>query len=449
MLLSGRDSGRAAGLAAGLLLAVLPLAACGTRLPARDFGGQQPGAAASASPAKPPVVVGIVTSVSSPLGVNAFSGPLYGAQAYFRALDASGGLDGRQVEVVTCDDAGDGGENQTCVHQLIDQDHVVALVAGSELDYAGAPYVSAQKVPDIGGEPITTAYDQYPYLYQIYGTSEPRDGRSVGWNGTEYQTLEVYQYFKQKLGLHTAAVVSYNQIDSARYAAELTQGLKAEGYQVLSETVDFALPDFAAVAAEMKAQGTQLLMDALDTPGNIALCQAMAADGVTVEAKVTNDQNWTQQTAQDYADVPGCRDVLWVTADSRNYDDVQYPAVAAFRAAMQRYYPGRASLMSQWELEGWAAAQWFTDAARSCGAQVDRACVNSYMERPQLYDADGLLIPTDFVSKPPPTGPQRECLDVARWEDSAEVQGVKGAWVTQVPDMDTNCFEVPALPYQP
>jgi hypothetical protein len=105
--------------------------------------------------------------------------------------------------------------------------------------------------------------------------------------------------------------------------------------------------------------------------------------------------------------------------------------------------------MSQWELEGWAAAQWFTDAARSCGSQVDRACVNSYMERPQLYDADGLLIPTDFVAKPPPTGLQRECLDVARWEDSAVVQGVKGAWVTQVPDMDTNCFEVPALPYQP
>jgi ABC-type branched-subunit amino acid transport system substrate-binding protein len=235
MSLSRRNRGRAVGLAAALL-AALPLAACGTRLPARDFGGQQSGAAAPVSPAKPPITVGIVTSVSSPLGVNAFSGPLYGAQAYFRALNASGGLNGRRINVVTCDDAGDGGENQTCVHQLIDQGHVVALVAGSELDYAGAPYVSAQKVPDIGGEPITTAYDQYPYLYQIYGTSEPRSGKSVGWDGTEYQTLEVYQYFKQKLGLHTAVVVSYNQIDSARYAAELTQGLKAEGYQVLSET---------------------------------------------------------------------------------------------------------------------------------------------------------------------------------------------------------------------
>ena len=432
-----------------LLLSSLSLAGCGSRLPDRDFGGQGGAGGTSAAPTAAPVTVGIVTSLSSPLGVDAFSGPLYGAQAYFRALNASGGLDGRQIKVVTCDDSGDGGDNQTCVHQLVDQDHVVALVAGSELDYAGAAYVSSQHVPDIGGEPISTAYDQYPYLYQIYGSSEPRDGRSLGWNGTEYQTTEVYRYFKQTLGLRRATVVAYDQADSARYAAELAQGLRAEGYQVQSETVDFALPNFAAVAAEMKSQGTQLLMDAMDTRGNIELCQAMAAAGVTVAAKVTNVQNWSQQAAQDYAAVPGCRDVLWATSDSRNYDDVQYPAVAAFRSAMQRYYPGRAGLMSQWELEGWAAAQWFTDAARSCGRQVDRACVNSFMERPQPYDADGLLIPTGFTAEPAPAGLQRACLDVARWEDSATVLGVRGAWVTQVPNMDSNCFEVPALPFHP
>jgi ABC-type branched-subunit amino acid transport system substrate-binding protein len=438
-----------------LLLAALPLAGCGSRLPDRDFGGQAGGAPAPASAGRSapasaaPVTVGIITSLSSPLGVDAFSGPLYGALAYFRALDASGGLNGAQVHVVTCDDSGDGGDNQTCAHRLVDQDHVVALVAGSELDYAGAAYVSAQHVPDIGGQPISTAYDQYPYLYQIYGSSEPRNGTALGWNGTEYQTTEVYRYFKQRLGLRRATVVSYDQADSARYAAELTQGLRAEGFQVQSETVDFALPNFAAVAAEMKAQRTQLLMDAMDTRGNIGLCQAMAADGVTVAAKVTNVQNWSQQVAQDYASVPGCRDVLWATADSRNYDDVQYPAVAAFRAAMQRYYPDRAGLMSQWELEGWAAAQWFTDAARSCSSQVDRACVDRFMQRPQPYDADGLLIPTDFTSKPAPTGLQHACLDVARWEDAATVQGVRGAWVTQVPNMDTTCFDVPALPFHP
>ncbi|MFC1430044.1 ABC transporter substrate-binding protein [Streptacidiphilus sp. N1-3] len=441
-MLPRRTAGKV--LAAVLLAAVLPLAACGSRLPERDFAGPPataPGATGGSAP--PPLTVGIVTSVSSVLGTEAFSGPLYGAQAFFRALDAAGGLGGRQVKVVTCDDSGSGSGNQACVHKLIDQDHVLALVATSALDYAGAPYVSAKGVPDIGGEPIGTAYDRYPHLYQIYGSSEPRDGRAVGWNGTQYATTEVYRYFAQKLGLHSAAVVGYNQADSARYAAQLVQGLKAEGYRVLTETVDFALPNFAAVAAQLKAHGTQLLLDAMDTRGNVALCQAMASAGVAVAAKVTNVQNWTARAGSDYQAVPGCLDALWATADSRSYEDVRYPTVAAFRAAMKRYFPSREGQLSQWEVEGWAAAQWFADAAGSCGAQVDRACLDRYLQRPEPYDAHGLLIPTGFTPKPAPTGPQRACLDVARWQGGAD-----GGWVTQVADMDTDCFQVPALPYR-
>ncbi|MEZ0066533.1 ABC-type branched-subunit amino acid transport system substrate-binding protein [Streptacidiphilus sp. MAP12-20] len=444
----------------GIVLALLVLLAgatgltgCGSRLPLKDFE-TGPTAAGPGGPAAPPIPVGIVTSVSSPIGGDAFTGPLYGAQAFFRALNdaggigAVGGVGGRQVKVFTCDDSGAGIGNQSCVHQLVDQDHVVALVSGSVLQYAGASYVSSKGVPDIGGITIGTAYDQYPHLYAVYGSNEPRDGKAVGWNGVMYQTTEVYRYFKTKLGLSRAVVVAYNQGDSARYAAELAQGLKAEGYDVLSETVDFALPDFAAVAAGMKADHAQLLLDAMDVRGNTALCQAMASSGVSVAAKVTNEQNWSEQVRQDYQQVPGCRAALWTTAGARNYEDVQYPAVAAFRAAIQKYYPDRQGQLSEWELLGWAGAQWFSDAAASCGANVTRACVDGFMTRPQPYDAHGVLIPADFVPHPtPPTGPQHACLNVARWEDSA--QGGKGGWVTQTPDMNANCFDVPALPFRP
>jgi ABC-type branched-subunit amino acid transport system substrate-binding protein len=422
-------------------------AGCGSRLPLKDFENQPTGAPGAAA-SQPPIPIGIVTSVSSPIGGDTFTGPLYGAQAFFKALNAAGGINGRQVKVFTCDDAGAGIGNQSCVHQLIDSDHVVALVAGSVLDYAGAAYVSSQAVPDIGGITIGTQYDQYPHLYQIYGSDEPRDGKSVGWNGVLYQTTEVYRYFRTTLGLNRAVVVAYNQSDSARYAAQLAQGLKAEGYDVLSETVDFALPNFGAVAAGMKSDHAQLLLDAMDTRGNTGLCQAMASAGVTVTAKVTNEQNWSEQVRSDYAQTPGCRNALWVTSDARNYEDTRYPAVAAFRAAMQKYYPDRQAQLSEWELLGWAGAQWFTDAASSCGSQVTRSCVDAFMRRPQPYTAHDLLTPASFVPMPnPPKGLQHACLNVAHWQDSA--QGGKGGWVTEVPDMNANCFEVPALPYRP
>jgi ABC-type branched-subunit amino acid transport system substrate-binding protein len=450
-------------LVAVLAIAATAAAGCGTRLPSTAFtarpasgaattpggsgggSGQNPASDVGVTPTH--IAIGVLASLTSPVGSAAFSGPSYGAQAFFRALNDSGGIHGRTITTTVCDDEGSGIGNQDCVHQLIDHDQVFAFAATAALDYAGADYVNKKAVPDIGGQPITTVYDQYPHLYAIGGSNAPRDGRTVGWNGTLYQSTEIFRFFKQRLGSAKAAVVAYNQADSARYASQLAAGLHAEGYHVLSQTVDLALPDFQAVAAAMKADGTQLLFDAMDTRGNAALCNAMDTAGVKVLAKVTNVENWGESVRDDYRSSPDCRNVLWATSSSRNYEDVQYPAVQQFRAAMARYFPDQASQLSAWNLEGWAAAQWLTDAIGSCGASVTRACVERFMERAEPYDAHNLILPASFTPTPPPTGTTHACLNAARWQDSA--QGGRGGWVTQVADMDTNCFDVPELAYTP
>ncbi|WP_431684055.1 ABC transporter substrate-binding protein [Kitasatospora sp. KL5] len=440
---------RTAVLAASAAL-LLTVAGCGSRLPESAFGAPPAGSTGRSTDTganADSVKIGVITSLTSPVGSETFAGPRYGAQAFFRALNAAGGLNGRTVQVVTCDDGGSGIGNQDCVHRLIDREKVFALVAGSVLVYAGAPYVSSKGVPDVGGQPIGTAYEQWPDLYGIYGSSAPRDGRSVGWDGTLYQSTEVYRYFKEKLGARSAAVVSYDQADSARYARQLEEGLRAEGYRVLNQTVDLALPGFQAVAAAMKADGTELLFDAMDTRGNAALCQALDAAGVRLKAKVTNVQNWTATAGTDYRDSPGCRSVLWATSSSLNYEDTRYPEVQAFRSAMAEYFPEREGLLSAWELEGWAAARWLTDAMDSCGADLTRHCVEAFMNSGTPYDANGLLLPASFKRAPRPSGPLRACLNAARWEDSAD--SGHGGWVTQVPDMTTTCYDVPQLPYRP
>ncbi|MGK5631195.1 ABC transporter substrate-binding protein [Streptomyces sp. URMC 123] len=429
-----------------VLTALALTAACGSRLPESAFEGRSPGAGAPAptGPARgEPVKVGIITSATSPVGAAAFVGPRDGAAAYFHRLNAGGGLNGRPVQVVTCDDGGSGVGNNTCVHRLVDEEKVFALVATTALDYAGAPRVSRAGVPDIGGQPIGPAYDTHPHLYGIYGSQAPRDGRKPGWGGTLYGGTEVYRYFRREHGARTAAVVSYNQASSAAYARLVTRGLEEEGYEVVGEQLDFALPNFPAVAADLRARGADLVFDALDTHGNAQLCEAMDAAGVRVTAKVTNVQNWSAAVARDYAKAPGCRNALWATGASRSYDDTGHPAVREFREGM-RGRPG-ADTLSQWQLEGWAAAMWFTDAARSCGADLTRACVERFL-RAEPYTANGLLLPVTFekLSEPPRT--RHSCLSVARWQDSA--RGGEGGWVSQG-EMTENCFTVPQLPYPP
>ncbi|MGW7275323.1 ABC transporter substrate-binding protein [Streptomyces sp. NPDC054864] len=413
---------------AALLVAV---AACGSRLPESDFESR----GAAPAPSGAPVRVGIITSATSPVGGSAFTGPRDGAKAYFERLNARGGIDGRKVEVRTCDDGGSGVGNNACVHKLVDEERVVALVATSSLDYAGASRVSRARVPDIGGQPIGSAYDTYPHLYGIYGSLAPRDGKP-GWGGKLIGGTEVYRYFEREQGARTAAVVSYNQASSAAYARLVTRGLKAEGYKVVTEQVDFALPNFRAAAADLKEQGADLVFDAMDTHGNARLCEAMDEVGARVTAKVTNVQNWTSAVADDYKKAPRCRNALWATGASRNYEDTDQPAVREFRDAMKGHKE-----LSQWQLEGWAAAMWFTDAATSCRGDVTRACVDSFMNRGETYTARGLLLPVTYEERAEPPGSRRTCVSVARWKDGE-------GWVTQG-DMGDNCFEVPQLSYQP
>ncbi|MBM7173533.1 ABC transporter substrate-binding protein [Streptomyces sp. G44] len=428
---------RPARAAEALLVAALLVggAACGSRLPESDFERR---GTAPAPGRKAPVRVGIITSATSPVGGAAFTGPRDGAKAYFDRLNARGGIHGRAVEVRTCDDGGSGVGNNDCVRELVEEQEVVALVATASLDYAGASRVSRARVPDIGGQPIGAAYETYPHLYGIYGSLAPRNGKP-GWDGKLYGGTEVYRYFKREQGARTAAVVSYNQAASAAYARLVTRGLRAEGYKVVTEQVDFALPNFRAAAADLKEQGADLVFDAMDTHGNARLCAAMDEVGAEVTAKVTNVQNWTSAVGDDYQDAPRCRNALWATGSSRNYEDTAHPAVREFRTAM------KGQTLSQWQLEGWAAAMWFTDAAKAClsgEGEVTRACVDGYMNRDEPYAARGLLLPVTFAPRSEPPAHRRTCVSVARWRDG------KG-WVTQGGEMTENCFDVPQLAYQP
>ncbi|MFI8168300.1 ABC transporter substrate-binding protein [Streptomyces sp. NPDC085931] len=428
----GRPS-RAAEAIAAVLLLVLGTA-CGSRLPESDFTRENRTSAPPRDTA--PLKVGIITSATSPVGGSAFTGPRDGAEAFFDRLNARGGIGGRRVEVRPCDDGGSGIGNNECVDRLVKQEKVVALVATTALDYAGASRVSRARVPDIGGQPLGPAYDTHPHLYGIYGSLAPRDG-TTGWNGKLYGGTEVYRYFKREHGARTAAVVSYNQAASAAYARLVERGLRAEGYRVVTEQVDFALPNFRAVAADLKEQGADLVFDAIDGHGNARLCRAMDEVGAHVTAKVTNVQNWTSTVREAYADAPRCRNALWATGASRNFQDTGHPAVREFREATKDL-----KTHGQWQLEGWAAARWFTDAARSCARSgITRACVDAWMDRSRGYTAGGLLLPVDFARLPEPPRTRDTCLSVARWRDGR-------GWVAQG-DMNRTCFTVPQLAYTP
>ena len=389
------------------------------------------------------ITLGQVVSRENPFDPKAFVGPLYGAAAFVADLNARGGLNGRTVRLVTCDDHGDAARNTSCVHSLIDSSKVFALVAQSVFTYAGAPYVQQKGVPDVGSQPVDTAYDKYSHLWDVYGESYPRDG-TVGYGGKLIGGTEVYQYFKKRFGGSLkAGVVYYNVASSTRFGQSIATGLRAEGYSVVEKQINFALPDFDSAVLDMRSQGVKYVYDALDTGGNVSLCRAMDADGLSsqVTAKVTTTQGWVGSIAGDFADAPGCRNKLWATGNDLNYEDRQLPQVKRFRDAMARLHLDGPDQLSEWALEGWAGAQWLTDAMSSCGAALTRRCVEAFMGSGKPYSAGGLLTPRSFATYPAKKTIYT-CINVARWQDGR-------GWVTQVPDMNRNCFDAKQISYAP
>ena len=451
------------GLPAVAVAALLAVAACGTRLPDSAFTAQSapPTTTAGGSPNPSPsltggagntvsdtgvtpsaITIGEITSRTNLFDPGAFNGPGYGLEAFVRYTNAHGGIHGRQLILKTCDDMGTGPGNETCAHTLIDSDHVFALVSNAAFDYAGASYVDSQNVPDIGGQPIDNAYNTYRNLFDIYGEAYPRDGQ-VGYQGQLYAGTEIYHYFKVKFPEVPlkAGVVEFNVGASERYGASIVKGLELEGYSVDVKVVNFVLSDFDSVAIDFKHKGVQYVYDTLDGGGNVELCQALDQNGVTLTAKVLTTQSWDQSIGKQYAAEPKCRGELWVTGNTRNYADTKYPQVAEFRQQMTTDGDGGADDLSEWALEGWAGGLWFADAATSCGADLNRPCVERYMTRAASYDGHGLLTPRRFTNEGAEPAYIHDCLNVARWDNAT------GTWATQVPDMDTNCFRVHNFTY--
>ena len=384
-------------------------------------------------------------SRTSPSARTAFSGSYYGATAYFDALNRRGGINGRKVKVVPCDDTGSGSGKRLLRPSAIDRDQVFALAGTTVFSYDGAGTSIHKGVPDVGGQPVGNDYDKYPHLWNIYGSDEPRDGK-VGWDGKLYGGTEVYRWFKVNRGTKKAAVVFYNVAPSERYAQLTEAALRKEGYSVTEEQVNLGLANFDSIAVDIGAKKADTVFDALDQAGNVRLCQALDAHHVKLTAKVTTTQGWTESVRSDYAASPTCRNSIYATGNSQNFDDRSKPGIATFQDDVNRLYPSRKGEHSEWELEGYASAQWLTDAMSSCGAKLTRTCVEGYLRTTKNYTGHGLLTPRSFTVKRP-GATAFSCLNVARWQDSANAG--KGGWVSQVANMDTTCFTVPQLAYSP
>lgn len=126
--------------------AVLLATACGSEDGGNTDAGSNGGGGDSSSE---PIVVGSINTESSPAG--AFGMITDAAEAYFARINDEGGIDGRQIEFVRCNDEGDAAKGEDCGRRMIEEEAVAVLGGIAFSTAAFLPILEAAEIPYVGG----------------------------------------------------------------------------------------------------------------------------------------------------------------------------------------------------------------------------------------------------------------------------------------------------------
>jgi ABC-type branched-subunit amino acid transport system substrate-binding protein len=236
----------------GLAMLATGLAACGS---SDDTG--------SASSGDDPIVI---------FQTNSFSGQVSnkpqtktGAEAAVEEINAAGGINGRDLKLVSCDNTGDPNVTNDCVKQAKDA-HAAAYVGSAIYFPASWKLIESENIPYLLGTGLT------PDEYQA-DNSFPLSGQA-GW----YYGIASYL---KKLGAEHPAIIRC-EIDACAYGETLLgQALELQGMDPARSVVaPLATTDYSSFAAAAMQGGT----DAVVVTGSEATA--------TLEAKALYQQGF-------------------------------------------------------------------------------------------------------------------------------------------------------------
>ena len=198
------------------------------------------------------VTIGGTTPLSGP--ASAYQSVAKGAAAYFRYVNAKGGVNKRKINYIYKDDAYDPSKTVDATRELVSQDKVFAIFnsLGTDQNLATRAYLNALKVPQLfvasGATTFGNDYKKYPYTigYQPNYRAE----------GTIYGRYVVKHAPKSRIG------VLYQNDDYGKdLLAGLQRGLGAKAGLVKSkQSYNVDDPDVQSQIAKLKAAKVNTLM---------------------------------------------------------------------------------------------------------------------------------------------------------------------------------------------
>jgi branched-chain amino acid transport system substrate-binding protein len=301
---------------------------------------------------------------TTPLGVKAGVG-LANSQGY-------------HIKYVVADAQSSPNGAMAAAQQLVDQDHVFAVIAVSGLTFSAAPFLAAHGVPVIGSATDGTEWIADRNMFSVFGTQDY----------TKVSTT-AGQVFKL-LGITNLGILGYGIIPSAAESAKGSavsaqqQGIRV-GY--LNAVFPFGGTNVEPAVLAMKSAGVDGYTGSVEENTSFAVIEALRQAGVSLKAALL---------AVGYgADLvqagPGAEQ-----AAQGSYFTLSYEPVEMHTAATQRLqnalktYAGVTGDPSLNEYIGYAAVDGFVTGLKAAGSNPTRTSLIDAMLGIRSYNADGL-----------------------------------------------------------
>ena len=343
------------------------------------------------------------------------SGTAIGAEAYFRYVDARGGVNGRKITYRYLDDGYDPGRTVQATRQLVQQDKVFAIFnsLGTAQNLAIRPFLNQVGVPQLF---IASGYGGWAREASRYPLS-------MGYIPT--YTGEAQLYARDVLAKRPRAriAVLYQDDDYGReLLAGLKKGLKGKARQIVEEqSYDPTSTDIQSQIAKLKSSRADVFMNFAF--GKFAIQAFVYANRLGWKPALTYvNAVAASTTVMSLASEGGTNKRTNGALSAAFFKDPASPVFAKdsgiklFRSIVRKYIP-RGDVRNGYYLAGMASAYSFVDALRKAGKTPTRSALMKAMlrldEKTNPFVLKGITVKTSGKDRRP-----LEQAQLQRWQET-------------------------------
>ncbi|HEX2915297.1 MAG TPA: ABC transporter substrate-binding protein [Chloroflexia bacterium] len=287
--------------------------------------------------------------------------------AYFKKINAEGGINGRKIKFLTEDDGYNPARTLTAVKKLVEQDQVFALVGGmgTAQNVAVTDYLVSHNVPHVAPATGSSVMCCQPLKRNIFALQ------------TNYsvEAKLLTRYAHNSLNLKKAAVFYQND----PFGKEGLEAIQAELKSLnLSEaqavSYDTSEKDFSSQALKLQATGADTLILWSTPQPTAAILKEIQKLGwkPTILMSVVNDDPVMFQLAGSALD--GVTFSMWLP----NFMDSNDPKIKQYNEFMKQYMPTEP--VGGFSLTGMAIAQVMVEGLKRAGRDLTRESFINAME---------------------------------------------------------------------